>query len=97
MYRVWSCPSGISLVLLPKTNVTDVCALKFVAMPLGHGYTIEEQITGEAKQGGIQVDVYPLISTSVEFKDENDKLRDINMSPKELGIVKGKRISMILK
>ncbi len=33
---------------------------QFVAMPLGQGYTAEEQITGEAKQGGVQVGVVPL-------------------------------------
>lgn len=33
---------------------------QFVAMPLGSGYTAEEQITGEAVHGGIQVIVYPM-------------------------------------
>ena len=33
---------------------------QFVAMPLGDGYTAEEQITGEAEHGGIQVVVYPM-------------------------------------
>lgn len=33
---------------------------QFVAMPLGHGYTVEEQLTGEAVHGGIQVIVYPM-------------------------------------
>lgn len=33
---------------------------QFVAMPLGQGYTVEEQITGEAQHGGIQLAVYPL-------------------------------------
>lgn len=33
---------------------------QFVAMPLGHGYTVEEQVTGAAKHGGIQVIVYPM-------------------------------------
>src|SRR5262245_25170810 len=32
---------------------------QFVAMPLGAGYTAEEQITGQAEHGGIQVVVYP--------------------------------------
>jgi len=71
--------------------------LKFVAMPLGQGYTIEEQITGEAKQGGIQIDVYPLLASAVEFKVASKNCRDISMAPRELGIVKGERISMVLK
>jgi hypothetical protein len=33
---------------------------QFVAMPLGAGYTAEEQITGEASWGGIQVAAYPM-------------------------------------
>ena len=33
---------------------------QFVAMPLGAGYTAEEQITGEAEFGGIQVVAYPM-------------------------------------
>ena len=33
---------------------------QFVAMPLGRGYTVEEQITGEAEHGGLQIVVYPM-------------------------------------
>jgi hypothetical protein len=33
---------------------------QFVAMPLGAGYTAEEQITGEAEHGGIQIVAYPM-------------------------------------
>jgi hypothetical protein len=33
---------------------------QFVAMPLGQGYTAEEQITGEAAHGGVQLVVYPM-------------------------------------
>lgn len=33
---------------------------QFVAMPLGEGYTVEEQLTGEAVHGGLQLIVYPL-------------------------------------
>ncbi len=33
---------------------------QFVAMPLGSGYSAEEQITGEAEVGGLQVMVYPM-------------------------------------
>jgi hypothetical protein len=70
---------------------------QFVAMPLGHGYTIEEQITGQAKQGGIQIDVYPLLASSVEFKDEIGSSKDIRMCPRELQISEGRKISMHLK
>lgn len=33
---------------------------QFVAMPLGSGYSAEEQITGEAENGGLQIAVYPM-------------------------------------
>jgi len=33
---------------------------QFVAMPLGTGYSAEEQVSGEAKHGGLQVIAYPM-------------------------------------
>ncbi len=33
---------------------------QFVAMPLGQGYTAEEQLTGEGQHGGLQLVVYPM-------------------------------------
>jgi hypothetical protein len=33
---------------------------QFVAMPLGAGYSAEEQITGEGEYGGLQIIVYPM-------------------------------------
>ena len=33
---------------------------QFVAMPLGAGYTAEEQLTGKADVGGIQIIAYPI-------------------------------------
>ena len=33
---------------------------QFVAMPLGDGYSVEEQLTGEAEWGGVQITVYPM-------------------------------------
>jgi hypothetical protein len=33
---------------------------QFVAMPLGQGYSAEEQITGKAEVGGLQIVAYPL-------------------------------------
>jgi len=33
---------------------------QFVAMPLGAGYTAEEQITGLAEHGGLQIEVFPM-------------------------------------
>ena len=33
---------------------------QFVAMPLGEGYTAEEQLTGAAEHGGLQIVAYPM-------------------------------------
>jgi hypothetical protein len=33
---------------------------QFVAMPLGRGYSVEEQVTGKAEHGGIQIQVFPM-------------------------------------
>jgi hypothetical protein len=33
---------------------------QFVAMPLGSGYSVEEQVTGKAEHGGLQIAVYPM-------------------------------------
>jgi hypothetical protein len=33
---------------------------QFVAMPLGQGYTVEEQLTGAAEHGGLQIVAYPM-------------------------------------
>ena len=39
---------------------------QFVAMPLGEGYTAEEQLTGEAEHGGLQIAVYPMKRSKYE-------------------------------
>lgn len=39
---------------------------QFVAMPLGAGYSAEEQITGKAEHGGLQVVVHPMAAEAYE-------------------------------
>ena len=39
---------------------------QFVAMPLGNGYSAEEQITGKAEHGGIQIMAYPMKAEAYE-------------------------------
>jgi len=39
---------------------------QFVAMPLGQGYTAEEQLTGKADVGGLQLVVYPMKAAAWE-------------------------------
>ena len=41
-------------------NVSEDFIRQFVAMPLGAGFTAEEQITGKAEHGGLQIIVYPM-------------------------------------
>lgn len=33
---------------------------QFVAMPLGGGYTVEEQVSGKAEFGGMQIEIFPM-------------------------------------
>jgi hypothetical protein len=53
------------LVLPDQPWLDGFCVKKgiirqFVAMPLGEGYTVEEQLTGGAEHGGLQLIVYPM-------------------------------------
>ena len=53
------------LVVPEQPWLDGFCAEKgiirqFVAMPLGAGYTAEEQISGTAEHGGLQIVVYPM-------------------------------------
>ena len=41
---------------------------QFVAMPLGEGYTAEEQLTGAAEHGGLQIIVYPMKAAIYEAR-----------------------------
>src|SRR6185369_11521985 len=33
---------------------------QFVAMPLGEGFSVEEQVTGQAEFGGMQIEIFPM-------------------------------------
>jgi len=74
---------------------------QFVAMPLGHGYTIEEQMTGQAKIGGIQFDVFPSFNSVVGFYSRHPTMGkagyDMSLSPSQLGIYAGESIEMNVK
>jgi hypothetical protein len=79
----WSEPLGNrpqDYVVSPKQPWLDgYCVSKgkirqFVAMPLGAGYSAEEQITGEAEFGGIQIKVIPMKRAEFEKRfPENDR------------------------
>ena len=59
---------------------------QFVAMPLGMGYTAEEQVTGEAEFGGLQVVVYPMKAEAWEkrLSEETNKVYCFRSS--EIGV-----------
>ncbi|KAL8290558.1 hypothetical protein RQP46_002816 [Phenoliferia psychrophenolica] len=68
---------------------------QFVAMPLGKGYTVEEQLTGEAKFGGIQLDFFDRRYSHFDFYFKNSRVSsgpppwpilaaNVNKSPEEL-------------
>jgi hypothetical protein len=51
---------------------------QFVAMPLGSGYSVEEQITGKPEHGGLQIIVYPMKRESYELirRQRETRLQD---------------------
>ena len=53
---------------------------QFVAAPLGAGFTAEEQITGEAEHGGIQIEVYPMDPEVYEKKFPKYPKREVKTS-----------------
>ncbi len=64
---------------------------QFVAMPLGKGYTAEEQLTGEAEHGGIQIAVYPMQASWYEQtlqKQRSYRLTVADCEP-EMGLAPG--------
>ena len=68
----------------PQPWLDGYCVAKgvvrqFVAMPLGEGYTAEEQITGEAEHGGIQIVAYPMKRALYEEmqRERNRSLREM--------------------
>ncbi len=47
---------------------------QFVAMPLGEDYSVEEQLTGNADVGGIQLQVYPMRAEAYFEKELKERL-----------------------
>ena len=63
-------------------------------MPLGHGYTVEEQMTGHAVHGGIQIDIYPSLRTAIACESGSGVKLDITRSPRELGLLPSANLRM---
>jgi hypothetical protein len=70
-------------IILPQQKwldgfyVGDGVVRQFVATPLGKGYSAEEQITGRADFGGIQVVVYPMKAQAADllFRRQEEEAR----------------------
>lgn len=54
---------------------------QFVAMPLGRGYTVEEQLTGAVEYGGVQIAVWPMKRDRYERLTEADETVCYSISP----------------
>ena len=54
---------------------------QFVAMPLGEGYTAEEQLTGAADHGGLQIIAYPMNPAKYEDLWHSDDRIDYQLRP----------------
>ena len=70
---------------------------QFVAMPLGEGYTAEEQLTGAAVHGGIQLVAYPMKAERYEELQQEQPLMghhfEICASPMaSMGLAPGGRL-----
>ena len=53
---------------------------QFVAMPLGAGYSVEEQLTEKAEHGGLQLAVYPMKRTVFDRRYPKVDSRSLNFS-----------------
>lgn len=56
-------------------NVSQGVIRQFVAVPLNSGFTVEEQVTGTAEFGGLQIMVFPM--KEEEFKKIEEPAREI--------------------
>ncbi len=53
---------------------------QFVAMPLGAGFTVEEQLTGEGQPGGLQMLVHPMKASVYEARKTAPPALDVMYS-----------------
>lgn len=68
---------------------------QMTAMPLGQGYTVEGQLTGEEKWGGLQLEAYPPMRTDVRFgANDTTVSTKIDQTPAELKVASGATLTM---
>lgn len=73
-------------------NVSEGHIRQFVAMQLGDGCTAEEQITGSAEHGGIQIVVYPMKEDS--YREYCGRQARYDMSLYKLRVASGVALDM---
>lgn len=66
-------------------NVGKGLVRQFVAMPLGAGYTVEEQLAGKAEHGGIQIIAYPMKKEVWQRIQDEEKKKRENFLNKRFG------------
>lgn len=68
-------------------NVGKGLIRQFIAMPLGAGYTVEEQLTNKAEHGGIQIIAYPMKKEAYEKIRAEERRREIErFNNRQLGV-----------
>jgi hypothetical protein len=79
---------------------------QFVAMPLGEGYSVEEQLTGEAEWGGLQISVTPMRREAWERRQEpvvmgleerSDSFPMTPMASAEMSLGAGGRMQQVIE
>ena len=82
-------------------NTGDNEVRQFVAARLGQGVTVEEQLTGKADVGGIQIQVYPLKADCWEGRSDDDIDVRFDMVcgsiPQGMGLAAGGRIEQTIE
>ncbi|TDL20728.1 ubiquitin-domain-containing protein [Rickenella mellea] len=73
---------------LDGVSVAPGVVRQFVAMPLGQGYTVENQISGKEDVGGLQIDIFHDLDTSVLFSSQSARENGLDLfkTPRELGL-----------
>lgn len=59
---------------------------QFVAMPLGSGYSAEEQLTGSAEHGGLQIVAYPVKADVYERERERPATRSSRLASADFAV-----------
>ena len=102
--RPLNCDPQDYMVLPEQPWLDGYCVEKgsirqFIAMPLGKGYTVEEQLTGAAVHGGLQLVAYPMKVERYEaLRTKQDKLKRppaygiLQSVPPDMGLAPGGRM-----